>query len=166
MNTSNCLIASINCADTVIIAISGNIEGSEGTSLCNIASIMSTGITIVTNFEIIDTFSTSSIARIISACISIITGNWNWLTNSIGNIALIGKAIEFGADYRYWIFAFVTINSNITASSLRVATVSSARVIVITIYCGELASNIRIARSIMTGIWGIANDWREITTIW
>jgi len=152
MNTSNLYITSVNSADTVIVAVSGDIVGNIVASLLDITEIVSASISIVAVVEGVYAFSSCKITTIISASIAIIAANGNGIANSVGNIALIVEAIELRAGYNNWIFTLVAIYGNVSASSLKVATVSSARVIIITVHCRELASYSRIAGRIVACI--------------
>jgi hypothetical protein len=133
-------IARINSAIIVVVTV-GGIELREVASIFDITEIKCASVVIIASLSRVNAHSSSSVARIISASISVVTVFVRGNTSSFGVVTFVVFALDRGASD---VETFVTRNHRmitpINAHS-RVTCVISARVKIFTGSDGERASS-------------------------
>jgi len=167
VNTTNSRITRVNGAVSVIVTDSSHVDvcleaSSRGIAILNLAFVQ-----IVAVLLCVDTSVGDRITRVVSANIVVIAVLGSRNTSSVSWIALVGRAWNRWANNGNWIQAEVAGLCWIRASSVRIANVSCAGIVVVTINRSVSASHLRVTSGSSASVGGCTcNVGKEASSCW
>jgi len=127
-------------AGVEIVADGGDVDRGVVASRGGIAQVVSAEVAIAAGLSNVNAQSGVGIARVISASVSVVAVDGSLSALSIGGVALVDVAFDRWADNRDGVQAPVALDRVVSATSVDIASVGSARVVVVTVDSGIRAT--------------------------
>jgi hypothetical protein len=167
VNTADSGIARVNRAVGVIITNGRDVDVSLEAASGGIAILNLASVSIVAILLFVDTSVGDGIARVVGTHVVVITVLGSSNASSVRWIALVAHARNSRARNDNWIHAKVAWLSRISASSVRIADILGARIVVVAIHWSVGASHLRITSSSPASIWGSACEGgKDASSCW
>jgi len=167
VDTTNSRIARVNGTVSVIVTDSSHVDIGLEASIYRMAILNLAFVSIVAGLLGVDTSVCVRIASVNSANVSVIALLGSGHTFSVSRITLVDHAWNRWANNGNWIHAEVAWLCRISASSVRIANISCAGIVVVTINGSEGASYLRVTSWSSAFVGGSAcNVGIDATSCW